>query len=131
MKRNKGFTLVELIVVIAIIAILISIIVPNYKGYIQKAKEKKVLVVAEEMSYTLANLCYNNQIDKEVVESTIEQNVLGGNKVNVTSFTDNQLDKKLTINFNYKNKEYVLNFNYATYNYNLKYNSKIIFNIEE
>jgi len=38
MKRNKSFTLIELIVVIAIIAILAAIIAPNAFRAIEKAK---------------------------------------------------------------------------------------------
>ncbi len=37
--RGKGFTLIEVIVVLVIIAILIAIAVPNVLGYINKAKE--------------------------------------------------------------------------------------------
>ena len=48
-KRNdhKGFTLVELIVVLVILAILAAILVPALMGYIDKAREKQDLVAAE------------------------------------------------------------------------------------
>ena len=38
-KNNKGFTLVELIVVLVILAILAAILVPALLGYIDKARE--------------------------------------------------------------------------------------------
>ena len=42
-KNKKGFTLVELIVVLVILAILAALLVPALTGYIDKAKEKKVI----------------------------------------------------------------------------------------
>ena len=44
-RRSKkgGFTLVELIVVLVILAILAALLIPVLTGYINKAKEKKVI----------------------------------------------------------------------------------------
>lgn len=44
-RRSKkgGFTLVELIVVLVILAILAALLIPALTGYIDKAKEKKVI----------------------------------------------------------------------------------------
>lgn len=38
-KNSEGFTLIELIVVIAIISILAAVLVGNYAGYVKEAKE--------------------------------------------------------------------------------------------
>lgn len=43
MKNNSGFSLVELIVVIAIMAILAGVAVPTYTKYIAKANDAKVM----------------------------------------------------------------------------------------
>ncbi|SEQ10833.1 prepilin-type N-terminal cleavage/methylation domain-containing protein [Lachnospiraceae bacterium NE2001] len=47
MKKNRGFTLVELIVVLVILAVLAAVLVPALLGYIDKAKEKKDLLRAK------------------------------------------------------------------------------------
>ena len=45
-KSNKGFTLVELIVVLVILAILAAILVPALLGYIDSARNKQTLLNA-------------------------------------------------------------------------------------
>ena len=38
MKTNKGFTLLELLIVIAILAIIVAIAIPNYTRYVVRAQ---------------------------------------------------------------------------------------------
>ena len=47
-NKKKGFTLVELIVVLAILAILAAMLVPALTGYIDKANEKKIIAQARQ-----------------------------------------------------------------------------------
>jgi general secretion pathway protein G len=39
LKKNSGFTLVELMVVLTIIALLLSVVVPDYVGRLKRAEE--------------------------------------------------------------------------------------------
>ena len=47
--RGKGFTLIEVIVVLVIIAILMAIAVPNVLGYINRAKETEAQALARNI----------------------------------------------------------------------------------
>ena len=48
-NNNKGFTLVELIVVLVILAILAAILVPALLGYIDRAKEQQIVLNARSV----------------------------------------------------------------------------------
>ena len=48
-NKEKGFTLVELIVVLAILATLAAIMVPSLTGYIDKANDTKLISMAKSI----------------------------------------------------------------------------------
>ncbi|MEA5039942.1 MAG: prepilin-type N-terminal cleavage/methylation domain-containing protein [Clostridiaceae bacterium] len=48
-KNNKGFSLVELIIVIAIMAVLVAVLAPQYIKYVEKSRESKDLAALDEI----------------------------------------------------------------------------------
>ncbi len=53
MKNNKGFSLVELIVVIAIMAILVGVAVPVYSSYVEKSQKAADIQLVDEIKHAL------------------------------------------------------------------------------
>ena len=56
-KNKKGFTLIEVIVVLVILAILAAILIPTLTGYIDKANEKAVLAEARSAVMAANTIC--------------------------------------------------------------------------
>ncbi len=53
MNKNKGFSLVELIVVVAIMAVLVGILAPAYLSYVEKTRRGTDENAAEEIRHTV------------------------------------------------------------------------------
>jgi len=81
-KNNKGFTLVELIVVIAILGVLMAVLVPQYIQYVEKSRvaadENAVSEVIHAVQVSLADETVYNAITATTTV-TVSNGALGGN----------------------------------------------------
>lgn len=59
-KQSKGFTLIEVMVVVAIIGILASIAIPSYTGYIQRAHRSEGTAALAEYNSKMAHYYLDN-----------------------------------------------------------------------
>ncbi|MBE6071433.1 MAG: prepilin-type N-terminal cleavage/methylation domain-containing protein [Clostridium butyricum] len=95
-RKKEGFTLIELIAVIAIIIILSGVLFPKVLGYVQEAKKLKVvdqcrkIVMANEsysLRYTPLEKSQNvsNIINKNGISKYLEENEL--NNINIQNTT--------------------------------------------
>ena len=72
MKEKKGFTLVELIVVLVILAILAALLIPALTGYIDRAKRKSIVAETRQVvmaAQTLADEEYAKSNDNAAASS--------------------------------------------------------------
>lgn len=131
-NKTKGFTLVEVIVVISILMIFAGFMIPKIVGYQDKAKKMKAINIGKQIQSALMS-CYaegNIQITKaeinELTNANISEITLGG----VATATATDAAKKNADNQISIDKDYIATFvsdgNSYTLLLNVSSNSVII-----
>lgn len=93
-KNNKGFTLAELLIVVAIIAVLVAIMIPTFGGQLEKARESADLANLRA-AYAEATIAYLNGSANGNAKK-IEDDGSGGKNVTVSDCNFAQTDNEWT-----------------------------------
>lgn len=76
MQRRRGFTLIELMVVLAIIATLVSIALPRYFGSVERSKEVTLMQSLEVMRDAIDKFYSDNGRYPEVIGDLVDKRYL-------------------------------------------------------
>lgn len=99
-KDNKGFTLVELVIVIAILAILVGILAPQYTKYVEKSRKSADVNNMDEIIRAIEVYYVDQGADSKLTDSTTITITMNADKKSVvtvsaqTGSTTTDLTKK-------------------------------------
>ena len=114
MNKNKGFSLVELIVVVAIMAVLVGILAPAYLSYVEKTRRGADEDMAEEVRHSIevatAEICVYDEVKGGATfefsdGDTIATQITAG-LASATNLEDSMTDVYTTKTFDIKAKKY-------------------------
>lgn len=134
-KRSKGFTIIELVIVFAILGILISISIPQYKQYIYTAKltqiKNDIRIIQDQilinevdnlnektfdktdvanMGISINNTSFKNEKQKQGYKIILEE-------LNISTFLEDNFYFNGEYVFYYVNKTPIFNIDYDKNNY--------------
>ncbi len=110
MNKNKGFSLVELIVVVAIMAVLVGILAPAYLSYVEKTRRGTDENTAEEVRHSIeiaaADICVYDELKTGATFGFSQGTSLGAHTSYGTALAASMTDVYSTKTFDLKSKKY-------------------------
>ena len=86
-KNNKGFSLVELIVVIAIMAVLVGVLAPQLIKYVEKSREATDIQNCDSIASALKSY-YSDKEDKSTITVTLSSAAMTGDTEALNALDD-------------------------------------------
>lgn len=75
-KNNKGFSLVELIVVIAIMAVLVGVLAPQLIKYVEKSREATDIQTCDNIATALKTYYADEEVEEVAASATANTNTV-------------------------------------------------------
>lgn len=89
-KNQHGFTLIELMITVAIIGILSSLAISSYVDYRKRARVAEMLAKAAEIKTSLAQYYYSKNVFPTVAQFSIQVNAPSSNIARINAQTTNR-----------------------------------------
>ncbi|AYD40612.1 type II secretion system protein [Clostridium fermenticellae] len=125
-KKTKGFTLIELMLVISIILVLMSFLIPKFSSYQGKAKSTKAINAAKQIQ-TAAMASYGDndgRFDVQDIKKNIDELTSVERVDNVNLGTG---DQSIQIYYESDKNKYLVNIDASDNTYTVKYGENQIY----
>ncbi len=112
-NNKKGFTLAELLVVVAIIAVLVAIAIPIFTSQLEKAREA---TDAANLRAAYAEVVTSEMTNGEAItkDVTLTQQTKGWQDSSITKIGDTKIDDETTLKNVDKNQTITVGYNSTT-----------------
>ncbi|EJO5346969.1 type II secretion system protein [Clostridium botulinum] len=124
-KKKKGFTLIELMIVISIILVLASFLVPKLTAYKNKAKDTKAINTGKQIQVAAINSYNENNETFNSNNLTNDIEIFTGVKIDSANECDG--GKAVDISYKSDNENYIVQVDAEGNSYIVKKDNKTIF----
>ncbi|MBO0560496.1 type II secretion system protein [Clostridium botulinum] len=125
MKKKKGFTLIELMVVISIILVLASFLVPKLTAYKDKAKDTKAINTGKQIQVAAIN-SYNEN-NESFNSNNLKEDIETFTGIKVDSASESKIGEAVDVAYKSDNENYIVQIDLEGNSYSVKKDNKTIF----